>query len=777
MAKRTNPNVIPPYVIGDTPVPETPKPTEELMPWKETSTVGQAIPRVDAYNRVSGSATYTYDVYLPDMLYARILRCPHAHAKVISIDISEAEKMEGVYAVITKDSSEAKIKWNYGRGQRIQHSFIFDPVCRFAGEEVAAVAARNPYIAADALSKIKVEYEILDHVVDPEEALEEGATKIWENGNVAGASNYVRGDVEAGFAAADQIVDIKASTSTAIHTPLEVHGSVAKWDGDKLTLWDSTQGVYSVMFQIAEAFGLPFNKVRVKCPYVGGGFGGKLRLYKQGVIAGILARKTAKPVKVMLTREDSLLCVGNRPAARMGVKAGVKKDGTIAAIDYSNIASPGAYAEGAGTFFQVAELYSCKNIRSQEKFSFTNAGRAAAMRAPGFPQCSFSLEQAMDAMAEKIGMDPVEFRIKNVPAFSQIDREQRPYTVNELAQCLSKGAEAFNWQKARSRGNDDGSHIKRGVGCAAAVWVVGGGGPPSTVICKMFVDGSVTIRTGAMDIGTGTKTVLCMIVAEELGMPIERVSIENADTANTPYATPSGGSKTLPTEGPTARNAAHELKKNLHALAAKHMQVDEADVEFQGYNIISKSDSTKKTTVTEVFRRNNVYDLVGVGYRGDNTADKVIRTWAAQFAEVEVNTLTGKVTVSRLLSASESGRVINKLTYNNQVFGGMAMGLGLGMTEGRVMDKGQTGKMTNVSWLDYKIPTAKDVPFEQDSLAIDPPDTECNNLGAKGLGEPITIPTAAAIANAIYHATGVQIEKAPMTPVELVKALQQKRRS
>lgn len=769
MAKRNNPNVIPPYVVGDLPVPSTPKPSEEPKPWKETNVVGKAMPRVDAYERVSGSAEYTYDIMLPEMLFARVLRCPHAHAKVVSIDASEAEAMDGVFAVITKNSKEAMIDWDYRRGRTSQKSYIFDPVCRFAGEEVAAVAACDPYVAADALKKIKVEYEVLEHVTDPAAALKEDAPKIWEDGNSAGESNYSRGDIDAGLQAADKVVEVKAATSTAIHTPLEVHGTVARWKGDSLTLWDSTQGIYRVMMEIAGTFKLPYNKVHGICSYVGGGFGSKLRAYKQAVIAAVLARKTARPVKVMVTREDSLLCVGNRPASDMGVKCGVKQDGTITALDYKNLGSPGAYAEGAGTGFQVAELYKCGNVRYNETFSYINAGRAAAMRAPGFPQCSFSLEQAIDAMAEAIGMDPVEFRIKNVPAYSQIDRENRPYTSNELGQCLSKGAEAFGWKEKRARKNE--GHIKKGVGCAASVWVVGGGGPPAAITCRMFADGGVTIRTGVGDIGTGTKTILSMIVAEELGIPVENTRIISADTANGAFATPSGGSKTLPTEGPAARNAAFELKKKLFKLAAETLETTPDDIVLNGSTLSSISNPENKKELSEVMRAHNMYDIVATGYRDDNPSDKVIRTWAAQFAEVEVNTLTGKARVTSLVSASESGRVINKLTYDNQALGAMVMGLGLGMTEGRVMDGSQTGKMANVSWLDYKLPTSMEIPLDQEIIAIDPGDTECNNLGAKGLGEPPTIPTAGALANAIYHATGVRIEQAPMTPVEIMKAL------
>lgn len=770
-----NPNRIPKYVLGDGPVPRTPEPVDEPKPWKETKIVGQRMARVDAYERVSGSATYTYDVMLPGMLYAAVLRCPHAHAIVKSVDTSAAEKMPGVHAIMTKDSAGADIPW-YGSGSNPQ-SRLFDPHCRYAGDEVAAVAADNPWQAWDAVRAIKVEYEVLPFVLDEAKALEPTAPKLYENGNAAGnPSVYNRGDVDKGFAEADAIVEGTYNVAPNVHVPLETHGDVAKWDGNKLILWDSTQGVYRVMMDVARTLGLPFNNVQVICKYMGGAFGSKLEVWKQAIIAALLAKRTARPVKLMLTREESLHCVGYRPGSNMWIRIGVKKDGTITAIDYKNVASPGGYAGGAGTAFQTADLYSCDNVRYEEKFSYTNMSKSAAMRAPGFPQGSWSLEQAMDDAARAIGMDPVEFRLKNAPAISQLDQQRRPYTYAGLAESLRAGAKAFGWDEAKKKKKGDG-HIKRGVGMAASVWAVGGGGPPSTVIARMFVDGGVTVRTGAMDIGTGTKTILAMVVAEELGIPVDRVRIENADTANTPYASPSGGSKTLPTEGPAARMAAVELKRSLFAFAAEQLGVPADEIDFIDNELVHRADPAKKMALGQVMQRSGILDVVGVGYRGQNPSDKIIRTWSAQFAEVEVNTLTGKVNVTRLLGAHESGRVINRLTYDNQSFGGMTQGLAFGMTEGRIMDAGQTGTMVNKNWLDYKIPTSKEIPLEFVTVPVEGDVELCNNLGSKGLGEPPVIPTAAAIANAIYDATGVRPTKTPVTPVEMIRLLSQKGRA
>jgi xanthine dehydrogenase YagR molybdenum-binding subunit len=395
------------------------------------------------------------------------------------------------------------------------------------------------------------------------------------------------------------------------------------------------------------------------------------------------------------------------------------------------------------------------------------------MRAPGHPQGAWALEQMMDALAEAIDMDPVELRLANVPTVSQA-RGDQPYTTTGLAECLRDGAEAFGWSAARATPSGTG-HLRRGVGMAACTWVVGGGGPPSTVIVKLFADGSANLNMGASDIGTGTKTVMAMVVAEELGIPLDLIQIEHADTATTQFATASGGSKTVPTESPAVRAAALEVKRQLLGIAAEELEVEADQVMLAEGEVFARSNPEERTPIGRLagFRRRGV--LVGVGYRGPNPEGKIVNPFAAQFCEVEVNTRTGEVRLLRFLGAHDSGRVLNRLTYDNQVFGGIMMGIGLGLTEERVLDRGQTGRMLNANLHDYKVPTAMDAPLGMVSLPIDLDDTEANTTGAKGLGEPVTIPTAAAIANAVYHATGVRVTEAPITPARLTRLLAEQR--
>jgi len=402
---------------------------------------------------------------------------------------------------------------------------------------------------------------------------------------------------------------------------------------------------------------------------------------------------------------------------------------------------------------------------------YINAGPARPFRAPGHPQGAWALEQMIDSLAEAIRMDPVDLRLKNIPSFSQARPGNPPYTTTGLRDCLEKGAAAFGWSDARKKivATPASGHIKRGVGVASALWIAGGGNPPSTVIVKLFSDGSANLNMGASDIGTGTKTVMAMIVAEELGVKPEALQIENADTGTTQYATPSGGSKTVPTEAPTVRAASLSVKQQLFDLAAQDLKTDAAALELIGDEVVSTQDPSKKIKISSVTGLKKRGLIVGVGYRGPNPESKVVNPFAAQFCEVEANTKTGEVRIVRFLAAHDSGRVMNRLTFDNQVFGGITMGIGFAMTEARIMDRGQTGKMVNKSWHDYKLPTMLDVPADMTSQPIELPDNEANIAGAKGLGEPVTIPTAAAIANAVYHATGVRITETPMSPVRLVK--------
>ncbi len=755
---------------SDEPPQTAPAPAVAPAPWTETRVVGRPLPRVDAYDRVSGSAVYTLDLALPGMLHAAILRCPHAHARVTRVDASRAAAMPGVFAVLTAEDASAAIPWY--EGAKGPTSRLLDPHCRYEGDEVAAVAAETPLQAYEAARAITVTYEELPFVVDHAEALKPGAPAVHEGGNRVGEPrSYVRGEVAKGFADADTVLERTYRTPCEIHTPMEVHGSVARWDGDRLTVWDSNQGVFDIRNDLARALGLPLTSVRMICHYMGGGFGSKLDLGKYTVIAALLARRTGRPVKACLTREETFRSVGNRPDHTLTLKAGVKKDGTLTALQLTGLASAGAYPAGASAGYQVTDLYLCPNVKVDETSVYINAGQARAFRAPGFPPGAWALEQMLDDLAHAIGMDPVALRLKNASTVSQA-RGGQPYTSTGLVRCLTEGAEAFGWKAARARPHGTGP-VVRGVGVAAAMWGYAGN-PNSTVIIKYFSDGSVNLCMGASDIGTGTKTVMAMVVAEELGVALDRIQIDHADTGTTPYAVASGGSQTVLVNAPAVRAAALDVKRQLLDLAAAQLEVAPASLELRASEIAVRAapggPPGPSVALGDLRALQRQQVIVGIGRRAPHPAGKVALPFAAQFAEVEVDTRTGEVRVLRLLGAHDSGRPMNRLTFENQVFGGITMGLGFGLMEGRVLDR-QTGRMVNANWHDYKIPTALDVPRELTCVPIDPHDTECNSVGAKGLGEPATIPTAAAVANAVFHATGIRLTDTPINPTQLARRL------
>ncbi len=766
------------YYMEGFEAPETPSQGNDPESWETTRVVGTAIPRVDSYQRVSGTAVYPSDVILPGMLFAAILGCPHPHARVKSVDISKAKKMPGVRAIISGSNGGTDIAWTYrGQGQ----TKLFDPVCRYEGDAVAAVAAETPYQAWDALRAIDVAYEVLPFVSDFEHALDEDTPKVHESGNQVGEPEVTeRGDVQKGFAEAEVVVEEEYRTQCQIHTPMELHGCVAAWEGDELTIWESTQGVFAVQSEIAQALGMPLAKVRVSGHYMGGGFGSKLQASKYNIAAALLARQAGKPVKLFLSREQTYLIAGNRPPNVMKLKVGAKKDGSLTAIQLNALGTGGAYPAGGVQLldFLFRDCYLCPNVKTVCTDLFINAGPARPFRAPGHPQASWALEQALDALAGRLDMDPVELRLKNIPDFSQADDGNPKYSTTYLKECLEEGARAFDWKKRKdelqhSRGE---GHIRTGIGMAGAEWFVGGGWPPSTVILKLYADGSANLNMGAADIGTGTKTIMAMIVSEALGLKTHLVQIENADTETTQFSPPSGGSKTVPSDGDAVRRAAVDIKQKLLNMAAEELDAQAADLDIEGGKVVSEKDSSIGLPITELSGLKKRKVVIGVGYKQPNPANLAIRPFGAQFCEVRVNTMTGEIQVVKFLASHDSGRVMNRLTYDNQVIGGITMGIGFGTTEMRVLDESQTGKLCNKNWHDYKLPTALDVPADIVSVPIDKPDDRANSIGAKGLGEPVTIPTAPAIANAVYDATGVRVTTTPINPIQLSQLLADKKK-
>ena len=727
------------------------------VPWdpsKKFSILGARTPRLDGPAKASGTARYSIDVVLPGMLYGRIVRSPYAAATVQSIDLDAAKRMPGVRAAIAIAKPGDSL--------------------RFAGQEVAAIAADSPERALDAAAALAVQYDRKPFVVDPVKAREESAPLVFEaaatkektsagdmpgarkplprKGNVQGPRLSDKGNVEDGFRKADVVVEGTYTTSVQTHTALETHGLVAKWEGDELKVWASTQGIFSVRDELAETLGIPAAKITVITEYMGGGFGAKFGAGVEGVTAAKLAKEAGAPVKLFLDRKEEHLAVGNRPASIQWVKAGATKDGKLTAL-HLVVHGNGGTNGGTGTSGPLKNVYACDNVKTEEYDVFTNAGPSAAFRAPGHPQGSFALEATMDELAHRLGMDPLELRMKNDP--SEVRREE-----------FRVGAEKIGWKGRDSRRKTNDPAVLRGVGMGAAIWYnTGGTGPKATV--TIHRDGSAEVVQGVQDLGTGARTMVGIVAAEELGIPLDRVAVQIGSTAM-PYGPGSGGSTTTPSSAPSIRAAAWAAKKKVAAkLAAAWGVAPEAVEHADGYFGV-RGDASRRLSWKDACAKLPEEGVSAEGNRAENHADAWKRfTAGAQFAEVEVDTETGIVRVKKIVAVHDCGLVVNALTAESQVQGGVIQGVSYALYENRVLDR-QTGRMVNPNVEQYKIAGSLDVP--EIDVTILPVWDGVNNTHSVGIGEPATVPTAGAIANAVSHALGARITALPITPESVLAA-------
>ena len=738
--------------------------TEEVKRWgpgTDLKVIGKPISRLDGYDKVSGTARYTYDVTLPNMAFARTLRCPLPHANIKNIDISKAKKLPGVLAIVTYKNSP-QIPWYQG-------SYLFDTHLRFQGDEVACLAAETEKIAEQALKLIEVDYEELPFVVDAGKAMQDDAPKLYEDGNIDGGkpSVYERGNIETGFAEADVVVEDTFSTQVAIHNPAEVHCSVVNWDGNQLTVWDSTQGIFSVRDNIARSLKMPASHVRVLTKYMGGGFGSKLATGKYTIMAALLAKEIGRPVKIAVDRNEMNLAVGNRPDSVQKLKVAAKKDGTLTAMTHYSYGAAGAYPSSAGCSWPLRTVYKCPNVRTEEYTVFINAGPGRPMRAPGHVQGTFAMDSIIDELAEKIGMDPLEFRLKNYVAKDQVFNV--PYTSKRLKEAYEQGAKAIGWKRRNKKPGSGTGSIKKGIGMATQIWW-GGGGPPAYTTLKLNRDGSAQVLAGTQDLGTGTYTFIAQIVAEVLEIPIEKIKVILGDTGACPYGPSSGGSTTAPSVSPAVRDTAELMKAKLMSGAAAVLETPEDQLVYSKGVISSKLDEKKTMPISEIVRLMRERVLVTTGAREANPQGYTTNSFGAQFAEVEVDIDTGQVTVLKIVAAHDVGRTLNRKLLENQFHGGIIQGLSFALMEERVIDE-NTGKVLTTNLHDYKMPTILDTP-EIEVIIVSDADELLSNTGVKGIGEPPIIPTAGAIANAVYNAIGVRIKSLPIMPDKVLMALQ-----
>jgi xanthine dehydrogenase YagR molybdenum-binding subunit len=714
-------------------------PADPKFHWPATRAVlGTSVKRLDGPDKVTGRAKYTFDINRPGMLYARTVRSPYPHARVVSVDLSAAQKAPGVKAALVVrqpgDTPASKVM--------------------FQGDEVAAVAADTEEHARDAARLVKVEYEILPPVVNVQQALDGNAPAVFDKGNVRQGQTQETGDIEAGFKAAVHTVEETYSTHVITHVCMESHGTVCEWDGDKLTAWVSTQGVNSARDNFATALGIPQSNVRVICQHMGGGFGSKLALGAEGLICARLAKAANLPVKLMLDRKEEHLATGNRPSATARVKAGVAADGTITAFDAQTWGTGGA---GAAAGFPLPYIYLPANRRRTHKDVFINTGQQRPMRAPGHPQGSFITEIVMDELADKVGMDPIEFRIRNLP----------PEAPNAMWRSyLREGAAEFGWARRHPTGDKTPGPIKTGMGVAACTWGGGGRGPAQTR-CEIASDGSVVMRVGTQDLGTGTRTLIAIVTAESLGLQPSQIRPEIGDT--TYGVSPgSGGSTTSGSISPAIRIASIKALDALKEKVAPALSADPATLVVTNGRMHVKDDASKGMSWAQACKQIGPQPISADGDWAPGLSS--VTSSGVQFAEVTVDTGTGIVKLSRILAIQDCGLVISRLTAESQCYGGVIGSLNFAMFEDRILDR-NTGQMVNPNMEFYLLAGMSDVPPITVKLKDQP------ERGVVGIGEPPTVPTAAAIALAVRNALGVTLRSLPLTPARILQAMQTQQRA
>jgi len=748
--------------------------------------VGRPVDRIDAAAKVTGETVYGDDLRLPRLLHVKLVHAPVAHARIRRLDASKALAVPGVEAVITAgDLPQHRVNPD----ARAQVLLARDEVL-FYGQPVAAVLARDPYTAAYARDLVEVEYEELPAVVDPLEAMRDDAPlartgaireadRSEEQGhitveaeqeqaqsrpsNVSSTITFRRGDVEAGFAEADAVVEGTWRSAMVHQSYIEPHVVVADYDpGGELSIWSSTQAPFHVRHEVARTLGLPEARVRVTATEVGGGFGGKIYLYEPLVAA--LAMCVRRPVKLAMSRKEDMLAATPAPQAVVQLKAGMKADGTLVALQARVVYDSGAFP-GAPVLpgcLLIGGSYKCPNLDIQGFEVLTNKVSVGALRAPGAPHVAFALESAMDMLAQRLELDPLEVRLKNAVEKGDPLPSGQPYPAIGLKECLEAIARTDIWrERHRSR-----QRPNRGVGLAVGGWL--GGLQPASATVGLNADGTINVTVGAADI-TGTNTSFAQIAAEELNVPLEMVSVVTGDTRTAPYAGMSAGSKTTYTVGRAVKLAAEDARQQILAIASQRLEVPVEELEMEDGVVRARGQPEKQVTFRELGRLTTGFGaryapIVG---RGAITARRQAPGFTAQVAEVEVDPDTGEVTVLRYAVAQDVGFAINPKSVEGQMQGGAAQGLGIALFEEMVYD--EKGRLLNPNLLDYRLPTARDVP-PIEAIIVEVPSEE-GPYGARIVGEPSIVPGPAAVANAVADAVGARVFEAPITPERVLRAL------
>jgi CO/xanthine dehydrogenase Mo-binding subunit len=738
--------------------------------------VGKALPLMDSLERVTGTTPYAINLQLPDMLVARIFRSPFPHARLVSLDATEAEALPGVVAVLTAADLDQPggPKLQYGSHLPDAQIVARDKV-RFIGEPVALIAAETDAIAEEAMNLIEAEYEELPGVYNELEAVKPGAPLLHESApnNVFRHAKLRHGDIEKGFAEADEIIEETFTSPVAQHVSLEPHVIAAQWEGENLTVWSGTQSPYSVRRTVAEIFGLDPEEVRIIVPQLGGGYGGKAHLRIEPQVAALAWKVGGRPVKLVLSRAEEFVTV-TKHAATITIKSGVKKDGSLTARKISMYWSAGAYADSSPGLVRSGMVravgpYRIPAVQVDSYGVYTNLPGAAAFRGAMSSQATWAYESHMDTIAEKIGMDPLELRRVNIL------RDQDTFATGETMheahylECLEETAKQLGWEH-RPREKGEGT-IKRGYGLAV---MLKSSPANSRSEAKLTVDseGKITLYTSVVEMGQGAHTALAQIAAEALGVPFEAMRVVDTDTQVTPFESSTSSSRSTYMMGSAILRSAEALKVKLCEAAVACFEVPVDQLAVENGMVFLREEPENRITYAEVLQRNQLKTLEGFGKfevkgkidpeTGQGKASGHYHQGAGA-CEVEVDTETGKVRVMRYYGSSFAGRVVNPTLAKLQNDGNVIYGLGPAMLEEMVFDHGQ---LINPNLSDYMVPSFLDIPDKLHTFSVESESGEFH-----GIGE-MTLPSVApAIANAIYDAVGVRIRDLPITAEKVLRAL------
>lgn len=766
------------------------------------SVIGNSIPRLEGAEKVSGRAIYTDDMSINGMLHAAQLGSPYAHARIISIDKSRAEALPGVKAVLVGED----LPLNYiGMFIKDQLALARDKVL-YVGDPVAAVAATELSIAREALRLIEIEYEELEPVLDPELALKPEAPVIHEKRadypsmyelpeepNGCCYTEFMEGDPNTVWDQCDVIVEDEYTVPVQNHMYMEPVSTLADIDGSgKITIWSSMQSIGRVQMYVASAMGLPMSKVRVIAPRIGGGFGGKCEFTNQPVTA-FLAQATGKPVKMTLSREDDMSMMKSRHGGKIYMKTGARKDGTLIARDCRIILDGGAYADESPEVSPVAAFFSrgpyrIPHMRVEAWSVYTNRSRASAFRGFGNPQATFASEAQIDDIADKLNMDPMQLRLTNALEGDDLFFCGKKIESTTIKACLEKVKQAVNWEEKRKQNKQVTPGKRRGTGIAAMSHIAGLLASGASVVLNE--DGTVSLNTGAVDIGQGSETAMAQIVASSLGLDIAQVNYANPDSDSSPYSFQTSASRTTYVTGNAVRKASENVRDQIFQQAAEILECAESDLELHPGGFVGVKGVPEAMIPFAAAAGRAVFQQGGpiMGthnwlYTPEDKMDPKrmllkgfalmpdgigIFTFGAQIAEVEVDEVTGQVEVLEYWAAHDVGRAINIAAVEGQIQGGIVQSIGYALTEEMVWDG---GRLINPSMMDYKIPGMADVPYKIHPLLIEIPE-ETAPFGAKGVAEICCVGPAAAISNAIKDAVGARLNEIPATPERVLNAMQ-----